>query len=96
MNSQESSWKRILAHFVVPAFIPALFFGIASTPVSLLGCRTRGLLALLVTLLGALAALAAAARGIWEKRRNGPYAVWWLVSSLILVIPAVYIVAIAH
>jgi len=35
---------RIFRHILLPAFAPVLFLVIATTPVDVLGCRTRGLL----------------------------------------------------
>jgi hypothetical protein len=40
--------KRIVYHIMIPAITPAAFFVIASMPVEVLGCRTRGLIALLI------------------------------------------------
>ena len=42
--------KRIVCHIIIPAIMPAIFFVIASIPVEVLGCRARGLIALLIAL----------------------------------------------
>ena len=88
--------KRILLHAVVPAILPAVFFAVAATPVELIGCRNRGLAAGVIALMGGLGALGTVIAGILGKFRKDPNAQWWIISALILVIPAVYIVLIAY
>jgi hypothetical protein len=81
--------KRILYHVIIPAIMPALFFVVASTPVEVLGCRLRGLLALLIAFISGLAALRAAIMGAKGRVRHDKNAVWWVTSTLILVIPVI-------
>ncbi len=83
-------------HILLPAILPALFFAVAATPVEVLGCRTRGLLAGTIALVGALAAVVAAILALRGRLRNDPRANWWVVSSLVLAIPAVAVVILAH
>ena len=87
--------RRILHHVVFPALIPALFFVVAAMPVEVMGCRNRGLTAVLIALVGALSGLAAVTMGLVRKVRGDASAGWWIASALILVIPAVAVVAIA-
>ena len=56
--------KRIVYHVILPAIMPVLFFVVASTPVEVLGCLVRGLIALLIALMSGLAALGAAVIGV--------------------------------
>ena len=79
----------IILHVLVPAILPALFFLVASTPVEVLGCATRGLLAVLIAFISVLGALAAAIVGMRRKRTGDPKANWWAVSAIFLSIPPV-------
>ncbi len=87
--------NSIYRHIILPAIVPALFFAVAATPVEVLGCRTRGLLAGTVALVGALAAVVAAILALRGRLRNDPHANWWVVSSLVLAIPAVAVIVMA-
>jgi hypothetical protein len=80
---------------MLPAILPALFFLVASTPVEVLGCRTRGLLALLIAFVGLLSGLGAAIMGARRKRSGDPKANWWIVSALFLAAPAVALLFLA-
>ena len=87
--------KRILRHLIIPAVVSTVFLIIAAMPVQVMGCRNRGLLAVLVALIGGLAGLGAVIMGAIRKMRSDPNAGWWMASTLILVIPAVVIIIIA-
>jgi uncharacterized membrane protein YjfL (UPF0719 family) len=88
--------KHILNHLIIPAMVPAIFLLVASTPVEVLGCRNRGLMAVLIAIMGALFGVGAAIKGAMGKARGNPNANWWLASTLILAIPAVYIIYIVN
>lgn len=87
--------KRILHHLIIPAVVPAVFFIVAAMPVEVMGCRNRGLTAMAIALLGGLAGVGTAVIGAWGRMRGDPNSSWWMVSALILAIPAVVIVAMA-
>jgi lysylphosphatidylglycerol synthetase-like protein (DUF2156 family) len=91
--------KRIVYHVILPAIMPVLFFIVAFTPVEVLGCLVRGLIALLIALISGLAALRAAiigAKGGAEGRlRHDKNAIWWITSTLILVIPVIAMIVLA-
>jgi hypothetical protein len=87
--------KRIVYHVVIPAIIPAVFFVIALMPVKLLGCRARGLIALLIALFSGLAALSAAIIGVKGRMRGDINSIWWVASSLILTIPVIALIILA-
>ena len=72
-----------------------LFFIVASTPVEVLGCTVRGLIALLIALISGLAALGAAIIGLKGRMRHDPKAIWWVTSTLILVIPVIGMIILA-
>ena len=75
--------------------MPVLFFWVASTPVEVLGCLVRGLIALLIALISGLAALVAAIMGAKGRVRHDRNRIWWVVSTLILVIPVVAMILLA-
>jgi hypothetical protein len=76
-------------HILIPAAMPAIFFAIAWTPVEVFGCGPRGILAVSVSLVSALAAVGAAIMGLRGRMRGDPNATSWVISTLILAIPAV-------
>ena len=82
-------------HIVLPSIAPILFFIVAATPVELLGCRTRGLLAIAIALTSALAGLGAATAAVTRRIRGDAQSVWWIATALILSIPAVGVLILA-
>jgi hypothetical protein len=70
------------------------FFSVAATPVELFGC-THGLLALVIALVGVLAGLVTAIMAVKSRVRRDQAANWWILSSLILAIPAIGVPVIA-
>jgi hypothetical protein len=87
--------KRVAYHVIIPAIMPGLFFIVASTPVEVLGCFVRGLIALLIALISGLAALVAMIIGAKGSVRHDKNSVWWVMSTLILVIPVVALIILA-
>ena len=87
--------KRILNHIIIPVMMSVLFFVVASTPVEVLGCFARGLLALLIALLSGLAALATVIIGLKGRVHHDQNAIWWVVSTLILVMPVIAMIILA-
>jgi hypothetical protein len=87
--------KHAVRHIIIPAIMPILFLITASTPVEILGCRTRGLIALAIALVSGLAALGTAMIGARRRMKGAEDSVWWLGSTLILVVPVVGLVILA-
>lgn len=87
--------KSMISYILVPAIMPALFFLIALSPVEVLGCRTRGLLALIVAFVSGLAATFAAISGAKRKVRGDANAGRWIIRTLILVIPVIAMIIMA-
>ena len=75
--------------------MPGLFFITASTPVEVLGCSVRGLIASLIALISSLAALVAVIIGVRGRVRHSKNSFWWVVSTLILMIPVIAIIILA-
>jgi hypothetical protein len=86
---------RTFRHVVLPAFAPAAFFLIASTPVEVLGCFNRGLIALSIAMVSVTGGLILAIKGVLGKKRGDPLAHWWMLSSLILAIPPAALLVLA-
>jgi len=87
--------ERIFRHILLPAFAPALFLVVATTPVDVLGCRNRGLLAIAIAFLSVLAGLVAALAGVRGRMQGDPDANWRATSALILAVPAVLLILFA-
>ncbi len=87
--------QRVLYHLSLPALPGLLFLLITATPVEVFGCRNRGLMAAGVVLASTLAALGTTIVGARLQLRRDPNAVWWLASTLLLIIPAVILLPIA-
>jgi hypothetical protein len=87
--------NQVFRHVLLPAFAPVLFLVVATTPADVLGCLTRGLLAVAIAFLSILAGLGAALAGVRKKMRDEPDAHWWATSALILAVPAVLLIVFA-
>jgi hypothetical protein len=87
---------RILRHLLLPSLAPALFCGVAATPVELLGCRNRGLAAVLIAFVSVIAGLGASIMAVRDRVRGERLGGWWAASALILAIPAVALLIIAR
>ncbi len=87
--------KRIVYHLILPAIMPVLFLAVALTPVEILGCFFRGFIAMLIALASGLAALAAAIMGLKGRVQYDKNSAWWVLSTLILVIPVIAMILLA-
>ena len=77
----------MIRHLVLPAIAPVAVVGLYLTPVSALGCATRGLLALAVVFVSTVGAFIAIGLSLRAQRRSDPSSVWWIVSAAILTAP---------
>ncbi len=84
--------KRILHHLVFPAAIPFMFFITALTPVEVFGCRNRGLMVFIIALAGALAGLGSAVWSLVRKLRGDAGSNWFILSTIILALPAIFLI----
>lgn len=80
---------------LLSAIMPLAFFIIAMIPVQVIGCRNRGILALLIALSSGIAAVVTSIIGLRERMRGKPDASRWIVSTLILTIPVVALIILA-
>ncbi|MBU0479847.1 MAG: hypothetical protein KKG47_01975 [Proteobacteria bacterium] len=77
---------------LIPLLVSASFFSVAFTPVEVLGCRTRGLIAISIALLAGLAGICTAIKSLTLRFRSQPDSHFWILSTLILALPSFYIV----
>ena len=82
--------RTFLKHVVLPSVAPAAIIALYFTPVSLVGCANRGLMALGVVFAALIAGIAVGIAGLRARRDGGP-TVWFSVSIVILVIPALLV-----
>ena len=87
--------NHIIYNILIPAIMPILFLAIAATPVEVLGCRNRGLIAFMIALISGLASLGAAIMAIRGRMRNDLDTIRWIITSLILVIPVIALIILA-
>ena len=83
--------SALARHLLIPAVAPVALVGLYFTPVTLFGCVNRGLLALAVVLISAVAACVTTAKGARARLQGSSSASWWLLSTLVLVTPIVLI-----
>lgn len=80
---------RLVAwHVLVPAVATAAIVALYFTPVSIIPCATRGLLAFGVAVTALLAGVVTAAQAVRFARRDRERAAWWILSTVVLMLPA--------
>lgn len=82
-------------HVLFPALVPVLFLAVAATPVDVLGCRNRGLLALGIAFFSVLTGLYAAVRAGKLRRTGNPEGQWWLATAITLAIAPIALLFLA-
>lgn len=81
-----AAWTR---HVGLPALAPAAIVALYFTPVETFGCLARGLMAFGVALAAGIAAIVTALYAIRARAQRNEPGTWWLLSTLILVLPIV-------
>ena len=76
-----------LRHVALPALAPLAIVLLYFTPLSVISCANRGLLALVVTGISAAAAFACVAMAIRSGARGDAASSWWMLSTAILALP---------
>ena len=85
--------QRIVFHLVLPSLAPAAIVALYFTPKSVFGCANRGLLALAIVCLATGAAVATTVKGIKAKKDGETEASnWWIITTLILLLPTVLVI----
>ncbi len=83
--------NKYIQHILLPAIAPLLVVGLYFTPVALFGCVNRGLMAVAVVLVAAIAAFIAVGMAFRLRLKNDPSSTWWIISGLILTLPLILI-----
>lgn len=83
--------SRILKHVVLPATATIAVVALYFTPVAMLGCVTRGLIALAVVATSLLVALATVGIGLAKRIKGESDSVWWIATTVILMLPALLV-----
>jgi hypothetical protein len=83
---------KLAKHIMIPANVTVIFFVIAAMPAEVFGCRNLGLIAASIAVGAGLLGIVAAVRAIICKLRGDATSSLWMVSALILAVPAVFIV----
>jgi hypothetical protein len=83
----------VLWHVGLPLAPSFLVLQLAALPADLLGCGPRGALAGVVVLAATLGALATVLLALRARLRGRPETTWWLLSTLVLVLPAALLFA---
>lgn len=87
--------KNSKKYFGVAAILTILFFINAATPVEVLGCYTRGLIAAIIGLVCGLAAIASAIISLKKRMDKDPSDKQWILLTLVLSIPLVALIFLA-
>ena len=80
--------RPIVRHVGLPALAPAAIVALYFTPVQTFGCVVRGLMAFSVAVAAGIAAIVTMMFALRARVQRNEPGTWWLLSSLILVLPA--------
>lgn len=88
LDPRSISKQRLFRHLVLPAIAPAAVMWLYLTPKAVFGCANRGYMAFGVVFLTTIAAVATTAKGVSERKRGDTESAnWWLLTTLILLLP---------
>jgi len=82
---------HLTKYVFLPLLAPIAIVGLYFTPRDVFGCANRGYLALAVVLIALFVALGNTVKAITEMRRQNQTAPWWIISALILLLPALLV-----
>ncbi len=84
--------NTITRHVLIPAIAPILIVILYFTPVTLIGCYNRGLIAVIIVAISFIAAFVAAVFGLRDRLKGDPEYIRWIVTAVILAIPALLVI----
>ena len=84
----ESPARTLAAHVLVPALAPLAMTALAFTPVTLFGCVNRGWMAVGLALGSLLVAAYATAQAYRWRAGDRARAMRWILTALLLLLPA--------
>ncbi len=86
-ESAEIRSNSAIRHVGLPALAPLALVGLYLTPLTVIGCRDRGLLALAVAAVSVVAAFVCIALAFRGRARGDASSSWWMLSAAILALP---------
>ncbi len=87
--------KSHLRFIVYPVLLSIFFLSVALSPVGLLGCKLRGLLAFSIALTSGVAGIVTGIMARKSRMRGSADSSWWLLSTSLLAIPVVAMLVLA-
>jgi hypothetical protein len=78
-------------HSVIPSIAPLAVVGLYFTPVSLIGCVPRGLLALAIVFISLVAGIVIGMRGLRARMKGDSVSGWSIASMCLLALPALLV-----
>lgn len=84
MSPSTDKPSLLLRHVALPALAPLTLLALYFTPLAVIGCVERGLLALTVSASAAVAAFGCAAMAFRARARGDHRSSWWMLSTAIL------------
>lgn len=84
--------KKNTINIIIPVMVLTIFFIVVLLPVELLGCRNRGLIAVLIAIFSGILGIVSAVKALMGKMRMDANSSMCMASALILAIPAIFIV----
>ncbi len=93
--SESIPMKSHLRFVAYPMFLSILFFCVALSPVGLLGCKLRGLLAFAIALASGIAGIATGIKAVQSRIQGSADSSWWMLSTALLAIPLAAALALA-
>jgi hypothetical protein len=87
LRQDRISVALVIRHVALPALAPLALVALSVTPLTVISCRDRGLLALLVTAVSAVAAFVCIGFAFRERARGKAAGAPWLLSAAICALP---------
>ena len=82
---------KLVMNVLLPSVAPIAIVGLYLTPLTLIDCLTRGIIALAIVLVSLGAGILLGARGVRARMAGTPGSGWWMVSMCILALPALLV-----
>jgi hypothetical protein len=76
-----------MKHIALPALAPAVIVGLYFTPLTVIDCLTRGIIAVTIALVSAGFAFVSIGFAFSAQRRSDPVGKWWILTAAILTLP---------
>lgn len=87
--------KHSKKYFIAASIVVVLFFINAFTPVDVLGCFTRGLVAFIIAVVSGITAIVTAIISIRKRLVNDPSGTLWILLTLVLAVPLIALMYLA-